>query len=58
MAGFTNTNRNNASNPNPVTRMIRRLSSFGMNYKDDIIKNVRSMNLDLSTQQLQTNPVN
>ena len=57
MAGFTNTNRNNSSNPNPVTRMIRRLSSFGMNYKDDVIKNVRSMNLDLQTAQLQTNPV-
>ncbi len=58
MAGFTNTNRNNSSNPNPVTRMIRRLSSFGMNYKDDVIKNVRSMNLDLQSTQLQTNPVN
>lgn len=57
MAGFTNTNRNNSSNPNPVTRMIRRLSSFGMNYKDDVIKNVRSMNLDLQSAQLQTNPV-
>ena len=57
MAGFTNTNRNNTSNPNPVTRMLRRLSSFGMNYKDDVIKNVRSMNLDLQTTQLQTNPV-
>ena len=57
MAGFTNTNRNNTSNPNPVTRMLRRLSSFGMNYKDDVIKNVRSMNLDLQSQQLQTNPV-
>ena len=57
MAGFTNTNRNNASNPNPVTRMLRSLSSFGMNYKDDVIKNVRSMNLDLQTTQLQTNLV-
>lgn len=57
MAGFTNTNRNNTSNPNPVTRMLRSLSSFGMNYKDDVIKNVRSMNLDLQTAQLQTNPV-
>ena len=57
MAGFTNTNRNNSSNPNPVTRMLRRLSSFGMNYKDDVIKNVRSVNLDLQQQQLQTNPV-
>lgn len=57
MAGFTNTNRNTASNPNPVTRMLRSLSSFGMNYKDDVIKNVRSMNLDLQTAQLQTNPV-
>lgn len=57
MAGFTNTNRNNTSNPNPVTRMLRRLSSFGMNYTDDVIKNVRSMNLDLQQQQLQTNPV-
>ena len=57
MAGFTNTNRNTSSNPNPVTRMLRRLSSFGMNYKDDVIKNVRSMDLELSTQNLQMNPV-
>ena len=57
MAGFTNTNRTNMSNPNPVTRMLRRLSSFGMNYKDDIIKNVRSSDLTLQTQNLQMNPV-
>lgn len=57
MAGFTNTNRNNTNNPNPVTRMLRRLSSFGMNYQDDVIKNVRSMDLTLQTQNLQTNPV-
>lgn len=57
MAGFTNINRNNTRNPNPVTRMIRRLSSFGMNYKDDVIKNVRSSDLTLQTQNLQMNPV-
>lgn len=57
MAGFTNTNRNNLSNPNPVTRRLRRLSSFGMNYQDDVIKNVRSMDLNLQTHTLQTNPV-
>ena len=57
MAGFTNTNRNNTSNPNPVTRRLRALSSFGMNYKDDVIKNVRSADLTLNTQNLQTNPV-
>ena len=56
MAGFTNTNRNTSSNPNPVTRMLRSLSSFGMNYKDDVIKNVRSMDLELQTQNLQVNP--
>ena len=56
MAGFTNTNRNNSSNPNPVTRMLRSLSSLGMNYKDDVIKNVRSMDLELQTQNLQVNP--
>lgn len=56
MAGFTNTNRSNSSNPNPVTRMLRNLSSFGMNYKDDVIKNVRSMDLELQTQNLQVNP--
>lgn len=58
MAGFTNTNRNNLSNPNPVTRTLRRLSSFGMNYKDDVIKNVRSIDLTLQTKNLQSNPVN
>lgn len=57
MAGFTNTNRNNTSNPNPVTRRLRALSSFGMNYQDDVIKNVRSADLTLNTQNLQTNPV-
>lgn len=57
MAGFTTTNRNNVSNPNPVTRALKRLSSFGMNYKDDVIKNVRSMDLDINKQNLQTNPV-
>lgn len=54
MAGFTNTNRNNTNNPNPVTRRLRRLSSFGMNYEDDVIKNVRSIDMNLQTQNLQT----
>lgn len=57
MAGFTNTNRNNSSNPNPVTRMLRTLSSFGMNYKDDVIKNVRSMDMMTPLQNIQNNPV-
>lgn len=57
MAGFTNTNRNNTSNPNPVTRMLRRLSSFGMNYQEDVIKNVRSADLNIQRQTLQSNPV-
>lgn len=57
MAGFTSNNRN-TSNPNPVIRALRKLSSFGMNYKDDVIKNVRSTNLTLNTQNLQTNPNN
>lgn len=57
MAGFTSNNRN-TSNPNPVIRALRRLSSFGMNYKDDVIKNVRSTDLTLNTQNLQTNPNN
>lgn len=54
MAGFTGNNRNNTINPNPVTRTLRRLSSFGMNYKDDVIKNVRSQDLDLQRQTLST----
>lgn len=58
MAGFTSNNRNNTSNPNPVTRMLRRLSSFGMNYKDDVIKNVRSTDLTFQNTTLQTNPNN
>lgn len=57
MAGFTN-NRNNISNPNPVIRRLRQLSKFGMNYEDDIIRNVRSVDLTLDKQNLQTNPVN
>lgn len=57
MAGFTsNSNRNNTSNPNPVIRALRRLSSFGMNYKEDVIRHVRSTDLNLVTQNLQTNP--
>lgn len=57
MAGFTSNNRN-TSNPNPVVRALRRLSSFGMNYKDDVIKNVRSTDLTSNLQNLQTNPNN
>ena len=57
MAGFITNNRN-TSNPNPVIRALRRLSSFGMNYKDDVIKNVRSTDVTLNTQNLQTNPNN
>ena len=58
MAGFTSNNRNNTSNPNPVTRMLRRLSSCGMNYKDDVIQNVRSTDLTFQNTTLQTNPNN
>ena len=58
MAGFTSNNRNNTSNPNPVTRMLRRLSSFGMNYKDDVIQNVRSTDLTFQNPTVQTNPIN
>lgn len=57
MAGFTN-NRTNSSNPNPVIRRLRQLSKFGMNYKDDVIRNVRSMDLNLDNKTLQTNPNN
>ena len=57
MAGFTGNSRNNNTiNPNPVRRVLRRLSSFGMNYKDDVIKNVRSQDLDLSRQVLSSSP--
>lgn len=57
MAGFTN-NRMYSSNPNPVIRRLRQLSRFGMNYKDDVIKNVRSTDLTLDNKNLQTNPNN
>ena len=57
MAGFTN-NRTNVTNPNPVIRILRQLSRFGMNYKDDVIRNVRSMDLSLDNKNLQTNPNN
>ena len=57
MAGFTN-NRTNTTNPNPVIRRLRQLSRFGMNYKDDVIRNVRSMDLSLDNKNLQTNPNN
>lgn len=57
MAGFTN-NRNNITNPNPVIRRLRQLSKFGMNYKDDVIRNVRSIDLSLDNKNLQTNPNN
>ena len=57
MAGFTN-NRTNTTNPNPVIHRLRQLSRFGMNYKDDVIRNVRSMDLSLDNKNLQTNPNN
>lgn len=57
MAGFTN-NRVTGSNPNPVIRALRQLSRFGMNYKDDVIRNVRSTDLSLDKQNLQINPQN
>ena len=57
MAGFTN-NRTNTTNPNPVIRRLRQLSRFGMNYKDDVIRNVRSMDLSLDNKNLQNNPNN
>ena len=50
MAGFTGNSRSYLNNQNPVTRALRKLSSFGMNYKDDVIKNVRSIDL-IATQQ-------
>ena len=56
MAGFTNSRNNNVSNPNPVIRRLRHLSRFGMNYKDDVIRNVRSTDLSLDKLNLQTNP--
>ena len=52
MAGFTGNSRSYSNNPNPVTRMLRRLSSFGMNYKDDVIKNVRSVDLMQAQQNI------
>lgn len=50
MAGFTTNNNRNSSNPNPVRRFLKQLSSFGMNYDDDVIKNVRAVDLDLAKQ--------
>jgi hypothetical protein len=58
MAGFTGNSRNYSNNPNPVTRMLKKLSSFGMNYKDDVIKNVRSVDLMLAQQNISTGNTN
>lgn len=58
MAGFTGNSRSYSNNPNPVTRMLRRLSSFGMNYKDDVIKNVRSVDLMRAQQNISTGNTN
>ena len=58
MAGFTGNSRSYSNNPNPVTRMLRKLSSFGMNYKDDVIKNVRSVDLLLTQQNIQNGNTN
>ena len=59
MAGFTGNSRSYSSNnPNPVTRMLKRLSSFGMNYKDDVIKNVRSVDLSLLQQNISNGNTN
>ena len=46
MARFTTNINNRSLNPNPVRRFLKQLSSFGMNYKDDIIRNVRSVDID------------
>lgn len=46
MAGFTTNINNRSLNPNPVRRFLKQLSSFGMNYKDDVIRNVRSVDID------------
>ena len=58
MAGFTGNSRNYSNNPNPVTRTLRKLSSFGMNYKDDVIKNVRSVDLMLAQQNISNGNTN
>ena len=58
MAGFTGNSRSYSNNQNPVTRALRRLSSFGMNYKDDVIKNVRSVDLALAQQNISAGNTN
>ena len=58
MAGFTGNSRSYSNNPNPVTRVLRKLSSFGMNYKDDVIKNVRSVDLSLLQQNISNGNTN
>ena len=58
MAGFTGNSRSYSNNPNPVTRVLRKLSSFGMNYKDDVIKNVRSVDLMLTQQNISNGNTN
>lgn len=58
MAGFAGNSRNYSNNPNPVTRALRKLSSFGMNYKDDVIKNVRSVDLLLAQQNISNGNTN
>lgn len=58
MAGFTGNSRSYSNNPNPVSRMLRKLSSFGMNYKDDVIKNVRSADLMLTQQNISNGNTN
>ena len=58
MAGFTGNSRSYSNNPNPVTRVLKKLSSFGMNYKDDVIKNVRSVDLMLTQQNISNGNTN
>ena len=59
MAGFTGNSRSYSSNnPNPVTRVLKKLSSFGMNYKDDVFKNVRSVDLSLLQQNISNGNTN
>ena len=58
MAGFTGNSRSYSNNPNPVTRVLKKLSSFGMNYKDDVIKNVRSVDLTLLQQNISNGNTN
>ena len=55
MAGFVNANSNinlnKVGNPNPVRSFLKKLSTYGMDYNNDVIRNIRSIPIDTNNSR-------